>query len=208
MNAYRPSCSGCGAPGIGGLDDSRAAELGAVGESGPAGVGVARGQEVKEPAASEPGRLVMGIAVALADDEGRLLLRRDAGSRLWALPGGMDPTETDSIETGLTQIDHAESLPQAAIRVVRQETGLDIVITGLIGLYTDARQVIAASGQVRRQVAVVLSGRVSGGRLIVGQESTQLEWVEPRRVEELPMRPAQRLRLRHVLEGRAQPYIG
>ena len=52
--------------------------------------------------------------------------RTDNGN--WALPGGA--------------LDLGESLVQTAVREVKEETGIDCEITGLVGIYTDPRHVI------------------------------------------------------------------
>lgn len=55
-----------------------------------------------------------------------------------------------------------ESLPQAAIREVKEETGLDIEITGLVGTYTDPRHIIAyTDGEVRRQSNICFRARIT-----------------------------------------------
>ncbi|WUI74722.1 hypothetical protein OHS81_12710 [Streptomyces sp. NBC_00400] len=58
---------------------------------------------------------------------------------------------------------------------VKEETGLDVEITGLVGAYTDPRHVIAyADGEVRRQFNVCFTARVAGGQLAISDESTEL----------------------------------
>lgn len=95
------------------------------------------------------------------------------------------------------------------MREVKEETGLDVEITGLVGTYTDPRHVIAYSdGEVRRQFNVCFTARVTGGRLALSDESTELRFVPPEEIGELPMHHTQRLRLGHYLEGRDQPYLG
>ncbi|MGW5335883.1 hypothetical protein [Streptomyces bauhiniae] len=42
----------------------------------------------------------------------------------------------------------------------------------------------------------------------LSDESTALRWVAPGEIAELPMHRAQRLRLRHAFEERAEPYLG
>jgi ADP-ribose pyrophosphatase YjhB (NUDIX family) len=65
-----------------------------------------------------------GVVVAvLAGDQVVLQLREDAG--LWNLPGGV-------VEPG-------ESLAEAAVREVREETGLEVRLTRLVGVYSRPR---------------------------------------------------------------------
>ena len=53
-------------------------------------------------------------------------------------------------------LDFAESLTDCAIREVREETGFNIRITGLIGTYTDPHILIAYSnGDVRQEFTLV-----------------------------------------------------
>ncbi|MFI9552260.1 NUDIX domain-containing protein [Nonomuraea endophytica] len=156
---------------------------------------MARTEFFDDPHAPEPNRLVMGVSVAVTDDAGRILLQRRADNGLWAIPGG--------------GMDLTESVPEAAVQEVREETGLEVEITGMVGLYTDARHVIAyTDGEVRRQFAIVLRGRMIGGEMAVSEESTEVAWVPTSDLDGLPMHHTQRLRLTHVIEDRAEPYIG
>nr|WP_280236451.1 NUDIX domain-containing protein [Nocardia cyriacigeorgica] len=95
------------------------------------------------------------------------------------------------------------------MREVKEETGLDIEITGLVGTYTDPRHIIAYSdGEVRRQFNVCFLARVIGGVLAVSDESTELRFVSPAELDGLDIHHTQRLRLTHYLDGRRMPYLG
>lgn len=64
-----------------------------------------------------------GIAVNVAViQDGKILLTQRDDFETWILPSG-------GVEDG-------ESLVQAALRETKEETGLDVVLTGLVGTYT------------------------------------------------------------------------
>ncbi|MEV7000326.1 NUDIX domain-containing protein [Streptomyces sp. NPDC093982] len=156
---------------------------------------MARTEYYDDPNAPTPNSLVVAASAVVTDGQGRILLQRRRDNGLWALPGG--------------GMELADSLPGAAVREVREETGLDVEITGLVGTYTDPRHVIAYSdGEVRRQFNVCFTARVIGGRLASSDESTGIRFVGPGELDGLPMHHTQRLRLRHFLEARERPYLG
>ncbi|WP_405820973.1 NUDIX domain-containing protein [Streptomyces sp. NBC_00838] len=156
---------------------------------------MARTEYYDDPDAPEPNSMVVAASAVVTDDRGRVLLQRRRDNDLWALPGG--------------GMDLGESLPGAAVREVREETGLDVEITGLVGTYTDPRHIIEYSdGEVRRQFNVCFTARVVGGALAISDESTELRFVEPAEIGSLPMHHTQRLRLQHFLEFRPRPYLG
>ncbi|MFF7384061.1 NUDIX domain-containing protein [Streptomyces griseoluteus] len=148
-----------------------------------------------DPDALTPNSLVVAASAVVTDGQGRVLLQRRRDSGLWALPGG--------------GMEMADSLPGTAVREVKEETGLDVEVTGLVGTYTDPRHVIAYSdGEVRRQFNVCFRARLVGGELALSDESSELRWVARGEIAELPMHHTQRLRLRHAFEERAEPYLG
>ncbi|KIF75603.1 DNA mismatch repair protein MutT [Streptomyces sp. 150FB] len=156
---------------------------------------MARTEYYDDPNAPKPNALVVAASAVITDDRGRILLQRRRDNDLWALPGG-------GMEMG-------DSLPGTAVREVKEETGLDVEITGLVGTYTDPRHVIAyTDGEVRRQFNVCFRARVVGGTLAISEESTELRFVEPGELGELPMHHTQQLRLQHFLENRPAPYLG
>jgi 8-oxo-dGTP pyrophosphatase MutT (NUDIX family) len=148
-----------------------------------------------DPNAPQATRIVPGAQILVTDDQGRVLLQRRADSGNWSAPGGT--------------MDVGETLAQTAVREVREETGLDVEVTGLLGLYTDPRHVIAYSdGEVRQEFVVAFTGRVTGGELQISDESTELRWVPLDETPTLPMHETARLRLRHLMEHQPAPYLG
>lgn len=84
---------------------------------------MARIEYFDDPDVPEPNSMVVAASAVVTDDKGRILLQKRSDSGLWALPGG-----------GMEMTD---SLPGTAVREVKEETGLDVEITGLVGTYTD-----------------------------------------------------------------------
>lgn len=64
-------------------------------------------------------------ATAVVVKDGEILLIQRADFKLWALPGG--------------RVEAGESVAQAAIREVYEETGLQIALTSLVGIYAMPR---------------------------------------------------------------------
>ncbi|WPO75386.1 NUDIX domain-containing protein [Streptomyces sp. KN37] len=156
---------------------------------------MARTEYYDDPNAPKPNSMVVAASAVVTDDHGRILLQRRRDNDLWALPGG--------------GMDLTDSLPGTAVREVKEETGLDVEITGLVGTYTDPKHIIAyTDGEVRRQFNACFTARITGGQLAISDESTELRFVPPDEIEQLPMHHTQRLRLQHFLEQREKPYLG
>jgi len=131
--------------------------------------------------------------VTNAKDDILLVHRRD--NDLWALPGG-------GMELG-------ESIEDCAVREVKEETGLDVELTGLVGVYTNPNHVLEYSdGEVRQQFSLCYTTRLLGGELAFDNESTGIAWVPVEQLDDLNIHPSMRLRIDHYLEHREQPYLG
>jgi 8-oxo-dGTP pyrophosphatase MutT (NUDIX family) len=146
-----------------------------------------------DPDAPTPTSLVPGGAALVMDDEGRVLMQRRADSGNWSLPGGV-------MEIG-------ETIGQAVVREVREETGLDVELTGILGVYTDPRHVIAYDdGEVRQEFVIGFTARPIGGQLRGSDESTEVRWVRMSELAGMQVHESVRLRIAH--HARPTPYIG
>ncbi|WP_246459242.1 NUDIX hydrolase [Streptomyces himalayensis] len=114
---------------------------------------------------------------------------------LWALPGG--------------GIDVGESAANAAVRETTEETGFDVEVTGLVGLYTNPAHVMAYDdGEVRQQFSIRFTARIVGGELRTSSESKEVAFVPPSRLDEPNTHPSMRMRSDHGLSDGSEPYIG
>lgn len=149
----------------------------------------------RDPNAPKANSLVPGASVLVTDNAGRILMQRRGDSGNWSLPGGV-------MEIG-------ETLEQCAVRETKEETGLDIAITGLLGIYTDPEHVIEyEDGEVRQEFAITYLGRVVGGDVSVSSESTEVRFVGTDELMDLPVHQTVRLRISHFEDGRVGPYLG
>jgi ADP-ribose pyrophosphatase YjhB (NUDIX family) len=148
-----------------------------------------------DPDAPRANSLVVAVTAVVVNDQGELLLQKRTDNDLWGLPGGA--------------MNLGESIGQAVVREVKEETSLDVEPTGLVGIYSDPGHIIAyADGEVRQEFSICFTAHIVGGQLAVGdQESIEVRFVKPSELDGLPMGQSTRLRIRHFLERRTTPYF-
>jgi 8-oxo-dGTP pyrophosphatase MutT (NUDIX family) len=141
-----------------------------------------------DPNAPAANSLVPAASAVVVDDQGRILLHRRSDNGKGALPGGV-------MELG-------ESLADCVIREVREETGLDVEVTRIVGIYSDPRHVFAYDdGEVRQEFSVCFECKPVGGEVGVSEESFEVRFFDPADVADLPMVDSIRLRLTDYLSG-------
>jgi acetyl-CoA carboxylase carboxyl transferase subunit beta len=113
---------------------------------------------------------VVGVGVVLVEDGRILLVRRghDPGKGLWAVPGG--------------KVKSGEPLKVAAIREVREETGLEVEVGGVVWVGEHL-------SDLYHIVLVDFAGSVTGGDLVVGDDADEARWVDLAAARELPLTP-------------------
>ncbi|MBV9728009.1 MAG: NUDIX domain-containing protein [Pseudonocardiales bacterium] len=149
-----------------------------------------------DPAAPAANSVVAVVFAVVRDAQGGVLLAQRADTRNWELPGG--------------RVEPGESATDALRREVREETGIEIAPAGLAGVYTDPGHVMTyPSGETRQPFAVCVHAHPTGGHLQPDKrEVLAVAWVQPTRLEKLPMHPSVRLRLQHALDRPDRPYLG
>ena len=106
----------------------------------------------------------VAVAVVVTRD-GKILLNRrdiDPGRGKWSFPSGY--------------VDVGETVEEAAIRETSEETGLDIRLDRLVGVYSERDLSV---------VLVVFAARVAGGILNVGEETQDVRFVDPDNLPDL-----------------------
>ena len=148
-----------------------------------------------DPSAPKINSVVPSVTAVVVDGD-RILLVHRMDNDLWALPGG-------GHELG-------ETIEDTAVREVKEETGIDVDVTELVGLYTNPAHVIAYDdGEVRQQFSVCFAARPLGGELVNSAESKEVRWVPVEELDELRIHPSMRLRIDHGLDpNRKEPYLG
>jgi len=87
-------------------------------------------------------------------------------------------------------------------RGVKEETGLDVEVTGIVGIYTDPKHVFAYDdGEVRREFSICFATRIVSGSMAVSDESFEVAFHSPDEVAKLPMVDSIRLRVTDYLSG-------
>lgn len=147
-----------------------------------------------DPDAPRANSLVVAVAAVVRDASGRLLMIERADNGLWAVPGGAQ--------------DIGETTRQAVVREVREETGVEVEVTGLVGIYSDPRHVIAYDdGEVRQEFSIVCHARPVGGEPRSSTESRQAHWVVPEQIGQLTIDPSMRKRIDQGMAGSDIPYL-
>ncbi len=156
---------------------------------------MARVDYLNDPEAPAANSVVPAVSAIVPDGGGRILLIRRTDNDYWSIPGG-------GLEPG-------ESVRQATVREVMEETGIDCEVTGLIGIYSDPNHVAAYDdGEVRQEFSICFTARMLGGTIATSQESSEVRFVAAGEIPGYRMHPSIRLRVQHYLDSRSEPYIG
>jgi len=135
-------------------------------------------------------RVRVGVGVVVYDEKGRVLLERRSDCGWWGLPGG--------------RIEPGESAIEAAVREVKEETGLTIRVTRLLGVYSEPSERIVTypdNGDVVQVVDIMLEATIVSGTLTCSSESLDLQFFEPGCLP-LEIIPPARVPLEDVAAGR------
>ncbi len=116
-----------------------------------------------DPDAPMANSIVPSVTAVVTDETDSILLVHKTDNGLWALPGGgVDPGETVS---------------DAVVREVEEETGVRVEVRNLIGVYTNPRHVMAYDdGEVRQQFSLCFEAEMLGGSLRTSNETDEVQF--------------------------------
>jgi len=120
---------------------------------------------------------LVSVAGLVTNSEGKLLLVKSPW-RGWEYPGGL-------IEPG-------ETFQAALHREIREEAGVEVEITGFVGICKNVE---------RNIVNIDFTCRYLSGELTTSEESTEVRWATPEEAMELITFPLTRKRLKNMLSG-------
>jgi len=106
---------------------------------------------------------LVGVDVFVLDAESRVLLIRRTDNGLWATPGGYQ--------------DLGETPRECGVREVFEETGFEVRVTRLLGVFSSQRyQSVNSPWKDREITHVLFEGEVAGGTARTSEESSEVEW--------------------------------
>ena len=119
----------------------------------------------------------VSVAALVTNDEGKILLVNSPW-RGWEYPGGL-------IEPG-------ETFQEALHREIREEAGVEVEITGFVGICKNVEKDI---------VNIDFTCRYVGGELTTSEESTEVIWATPEEAFRMITFPLTKKRLANMLSG-------
>ncbi len=135
---------------------------------------------LRAPGIGKTAPLRLGVSGVIFDAGSRVLLMQRSDNGLWCLPGG--------------QVDPGEPVATAVAREVKEETGLDVAVERLVGVYSDPDRItIYPDGNRAWYVILSFLCRELGGTFTFSDETLALGYFDPTTLPELLFGHAERI---------------
>ena len=146
------------------------------------------------PRLGKEGKIRLGCSAAILDKEGRVLLTRRTDNGKWCLPGG--------------RMESGESAAEACEREVFEETGLNVRVKRLVGVYSNPDQlVVYPDGNKALIVALHFEAEITGGELGLSNETTDFGYFTLQELEGLDFLGRHKERIFDTVENRTEALI-
>ena len=139
--------------------------------------------------------LVPTVGVLIFDEQRRVLLVCHADRKVWTTPGGiLEPGETPAL---------------AAVREVREETGLIVELVQILGVFGGTEFAITYSnGDEIAYVATYFEGKIISGTPTPDNEETlQVRWFARNDTDAVPFSRQLKIVLDAILDAERTPYF-
>ncbi len=124
----------------------------------------------------------------------RVLLTQRTDNGQWCLPGGR-------METG-------ESASEACVREAWEETGLEVEVLRLIGIYTTPHRItLYADGNRVQFVGLVFEVAVTGGQLGLSNETTAFGYFSRAEIAQLDLMEHHHIRIDDAFAGQVTTFV-
>jgi len=141
------------------------------------------------------GELRIGCSATIFNEtRQKVLLTRRKDNGLWCIPGG-------HMESG-------ESVEECCVREVFEETGLQVRVKRLTGVYSNPDQlVIYPDGNQAHFVVMNFEVEIVEGELSLSDETSETGYFSPGEIESMPMHDRHTDRIADALTSQAEAYI-
>lgn len=130
---------------------------------------------IMNPSGAEERRTVLGVGAVIWNDRNEVLLVRRANPPLrdeWSLPGG--------------KVEFGETLHDALTREIREETGVEIAILGVIDVAELVPDSGAGTGE-QHYVLIDYCARALSGEAVAASDASEARWFSPAEIDSLPL---------------------
>jgi ADP-ribose pyrophosphatase YjhB (NUDIX family) len=146
------------------------------------------------PRLGKEGKIRLGCSAAIFNEHGRILLTRRADNGQWCLPGG--------------RMESGESAAEACEREVFEETGLNVRVKRLVGVYSHPDQlVVYPDGNKAHIVALHFEAEIIDGELGLSNETTDFGYFTLEEIEMLEMLGRHKERIIDTMANQSETFI-
>ena len=108
-----------------------------------------------------PRKLILNCAGVVIEKDGKVLFQRRSDNGKWGLIGGL--------------VEMNETYAQAAVREAREETGLEVKLTGFLGIFHN-HAMVWANGDAAHVISAIYTAEVVSGEPRIDEESFELRF--------------------------------